>query len=458
MKNLSVTILLLSFVFATVASPVESTTAKNIAITFWNQSSCAAKSGSVHDMQQVTSSTDFSHLYVFTHTHGFVIVAGDDCARPILGFSDESSFNASHIPDVVYQWLKSYDDQIEMAVNQNFTATAEVAAEWSALRAGQVPSMKGTRTVQPLVTAKWGQGSPYNALCPEHLRVGCVAVAMGEIMHFWKYPVQGTGSHSYSDGTHSCAADFGNTTYNWNNMPNTCSGSNNDVATLLYHCGVAVEMEYAQSVSLAYVLNSSAHPYNAENALKTFFGYSQSAHGEYRSDYDKATWMEMLKTDLDAGHPLIYNGYNASNSGGHCFVCDGYNAENYFHFNWGQNGAYDGYFEIDAMTPISSQNFSYNQGAIFSLFPAGTNTIREITSCISIYPNPTSDVVRVISDVDFSSPELRYELYDLSGKLLISNILKSNDEINLSAFAEGVYLLEIFDGESVISSNKIVKK
>lgn len=458
MKNIFVTILLLSLVFTTVASPVEFSIAKNVALTFWNQGSCASKSGVVHDMWQVTSSTNFSHLYVFSHSHGFVIVSGDDCARPILGYSDESPFNASNIPDVVYQWLKSYDEQIEIAVNQHLTATNEIAAEWTSLRAGQAPATKGARTVQPLVTAKWGQGSPYNALCPDHLRVGCVAVAMGEIMHFWKYPVQGTGSHSYSDGTHSCSADFGNTTYNWNNMPNTCSSSNNDVATLLYHCGVAVEMEYAQSVSLAFVLNSSAHPYNAESALKTFFGYSQSAHGEYRSDYDKATWVEMLKTDLDAGHPLIYNGYNASNSGGHCFVCDGYNADNYFHFNWGQNGAYDGYFEIDAMTPISSQNFSYNQGAIFSLFPAGTNAIHENTPAVCIYPNPTCDMVRVTFDDELSSSDLYYELYDVSGRLLISNTLESNDEINLSAFAPAIYLLKFFNEGSVISSRKIVKK
>lgn len=250
MKNIFATIFILSLILTTIAAPVNPSTAKNIALTFWNQGSCAAKSGAVRDMQNVTPTTDFTYIYIYSHAHGFVIVAGDDCARPILGYSDERSFDPSNVPPVVRDWLTAYDRQIENAVNQQFAASNEVASEWETLRAGRCPATKGTQTVAPLVTAKWGQGSPYNALCPENLRVGCVAVAMGQIMHFWKHPVQGTGSHSYSDGTHACSADFGNTTYNWSAMPNTCSSSNNAVATLLYHCGVAVEMEYATNLSL----------------------------------------------------------------------------------------------------------------------------------------------------------------------------------------------------------------
>lgn len=458
MKKMFAIWMALSFVVTALASPVDAETAKNVALTFWNQGPCAMKSGAVVDMQNVTPPTGFSHLYIFSHARGFVIVAGDDCARPILAYSTESSFNGENVPVAISEWLASYDEQIEIAVNQHTEAVQDVSAEWQALRVGQMPQVKGSRAVQPLVTAKWGQGSPYNALCPEHLGVGCVAVAMGQIMHYWKHPVQGTGSHAYNDGTHSLSADFENTIYNWDNMPDVCSSSNSDVATLLFHCGVAVEMEYAASVSLAYVLNSPAHPYNAERALKTFFGYSNSAHGEYRTNYNKTTWMSMLKTDLDAGHPLIYNGFNSSYSGGHCFVCDGYDNNNYFHFNWGQNGSYDGYFEIDAMVPIPSQNFSYNQGAIFDLIPANEIGIQELNCQVQLYPNPTTGIIHLTLDKSAQLPDTYYQLYDFTGKLLKSKKMNPNNEISLSNYPNGIYLLNVIADGHIISSQKIIKK
>lgn len=453
MKKTFSTLFGIFLIFTTIAAPVDANTAKNIALTFWNQSTCAMKAGNVQEMQNVTPATDFAHLYIFSHARGFVIVAGDDCARPILGYSDEGGFNADEMPAVIRDWLASFDEQIESAVNQHATATDAIHSEWVCLLEGRLPATKGTSAVQPLVTAKWGQGSPYNALCPDGLRVGCVAVAMGQIMHYWKHPVHGTGSHSYSDGTHSLSADFENTTYNWSNMPDICSSSNNDVATLLFHCGVAVETAYLANVSSAYVLNSILHPYNAEKAMKTNFGFSPTEHGEYREDYNKATWISMLKADLDAGHPLIYNGYNSSNAGGHCFVCDGYDNNNYFHFNWGLNGSYDGYFEIDAMTP-SNQDFSYNQGAIFSLVPAGGVGIEEVATTASIFPNPTDGLVHVNTT---GTAAQKVQVFDISGKMILERDANGSEfTVDLSNCDTGSYIMRVITDKG-IETCKVVR-
>ena len=303
MKRIIFCIGLILLIYWASSNPINPVKARHLAETFWQQSGCAARSDiSANALMDITAQTEFSHLYIFSNAGGFVILSGDDCANPILAYSTCGGFNPENIPAAVGDWLFTYENRIEDAINQHLEATPEITSQWEMLQSG-----------------------------------------------YWR---------------------------DSNAMPNSCSSANNAVATLLYHCGVAIETNYTSSNSTAYVLYSPSHPFNAETALKEFFGYSVNAHGERRNNYDKATWMSMLKSNLDAGIPIIYNGYNSSYSGGHCFICDGYDANDFFHFNWGLRGNYDGFFEIDDMTP-SNQNFSYDQGAIVDLIPATTEGIEE---------------------------------------------------------------------------------
>ena len=458
MKRISFLIgLVLLMNLGALCHPVSPMKAQRLAETFWQQSGCAARSGlSANTLVDITAQTEFSHLYIFSNVSGFVILSGDDCAKPILAYSTSGGFDTEQIPAAVRDWLYTYEIRIEDAANQHLEATPEIAAQWKLLQSGQWRDSKNAQTVAPIITAKWGQGSPYNALCPPNTPVGCVAVAMGQVMHHWRYPEHGIGSHSYTYNGITHNVDFSNATYDWDAMPNSCSSANNAVATLLYHCGVAIETSYTSSNSTAYVLYSPAHPYNAETALKENFGYSSDAHGELRSRYDKETWMAMLKSNLDAGIPIIYNGFNSSYAGGHCFICDGYDANDFFHFNWGLKGNYDGYFEIDDMTP-SNQDFSYNQGAILDLVPA-TDEIKENTTLEPFaYPNPTSGLFTI----EWNNTNLdacAFRIYDVFGKLLISNNLtKENNTIDLSSQPNGIYFFQLIeDGESA-GFQKIVK-
>ena len=437
--------------------PVGPEKAQQLAETFWQQSGCAIRSGiSANALTDITAQTEFSHLYIFSSADGFVILSADDCAQPILAYSTSGSFDPENIPAPVRDWLFTYESRIEEAVSQQLEATSEIAAQWEMLQSGHWSDAKASQTVSPLITAQWGQSSPYNAACPSNTLVGCVAVAMGQVMHYWQYPEHGTGSHSYTYNGITHSVDFSAATYNWSTMPNSCSSANSAVATLLYHCGVAIETSYTSSNSTAYVLHSAAHPYNAESALKNFFGYSSHAHGELRSNYDKTSWMSMLKSNLDAGIPIIYNGFNSSYSGGHCFICDGYDANDFFHFNWGLKGSYDGYYEIDDMTP-SNQNFSYNQGAIIDLVPSTEAIAETQTSRLLIYPNPTSGVFSIECE-NAPLASCSYCIYDALGKLVISNHLTPETRtIDLSAQPDGIYFLHLMEAVKVVGWQKIVK-
>lgn len=467
MKRVILCVCLFSLVSWASGNPIDSAKAKNYAETFWQQSGCAVKSGIAPSLlTDISAQTEFAHLYIFSNEGGFVILSGDDCAKPVLAYSTSSGFDPENIPDAVRDWLSTYDNRIATAVDRHLEATPKIAAQWDMLEEGRWSAERKDQTVEPLVTAQWGQGSPYNAYCPANTIVGCVAVAMGQLMHYWKYPEHGIGSHSYSSNGTSHSVDFSEATYNWDAMPNSCTGSNNDaVAMLLYHCGVAIETYYTSNNSTAYVLNTLSHPVNAEQALKDFFGYSSELHGERRIRYDKATWMAMLKSNLDEGIPIIYNGFNSSNSGGHCFICDGYDVNDFFHFNWGLKGSYDGFFEIDDMTP-SNQNFSYDQGAILGVVPVtatpptpteGIAHGEKATPKLVVYPNPATGRFFIESQ-NIDDKVCRYRVYDDCGKLLFSdNMANGIGTVDLTDRPDGIYFIHLIVNGKVVSYQKIVK-
>jgi len=330
-------------------------------------------------------------FYVFTaENQGYVIVAGDDRVLPILGYADEGIFDANNIPPNMQKWLEGYKAEIRYAIENNIVASPEIRAEWLALQSGvNVKLQNSASSVAPLISTKWNQSPYYNDLCPydnsEGARTvtGCVATAMAQVMKYWSYPTTGSGFHSYNHSTYgTLSANFGSTSYDWVNMPSQLASSSstaqkNAVATLMYNCGVSVDMDYgvgSAGGSAAYVISSASSGTNCtEYALKTYFDYKSTLLGIKKANYTNANWMNLLNTELDAGRPMVYAGFG---DGGHCFVCDGYDNNNYFHFNWGWGGAYDGYFALNALNPgpggTGGGSYSYNDGqqAVIGIEPA----------------------------------------------------------------------------------------
>lgn len=186
---------------------------------------------------------------------------------------------------------------------------------------------------------------------------GCVATAMAQLMYYHRWPETGTGSHSYAiaDKGLSLSADFGSTTYRWDDMlPAYETGKYTvsqaaAVATLMYHCGVSVDMNYG-------VEGSSASDQNLPGALMSYFGYDKGMTLEYRMFYTDEEWEDMVYGELDAGRPLYYSGATDRNEA-HAFICDGYDGAGLYHFNWGWGGYCDGYFIMTgdgAIDPMGS--------------------------------------------------------------------------------------------------------
>jgi len=297
------------------------------------------------------------YYYVFNidADNGFIIVSGDERAKDVLGYSENGGFDIDNIPASFHYWLSCYQEELEQLALQplNDSLTFFETANIDATRAAQ----SYASSISPLLgNIKWDQGAPYNNLCPNdntaNISVtGCVATGMAQVMRYHKWPEQGTGSYSYTPASvgHVISANFGATTYDWENMSETYTGSEtedqkNAVATLMYHCGVAVSMDYTSG-------ESGANSYSIPNALSTYFGYDPNMKAYVRESYTKAEWMDFIKIELNASRPVLYSG--RSDGGGHLFVCDGYDSNNKFHFNWGWSGSSNGYFEITALNPSS---------------------------------------------------------------------------------------------------------
>ena len=290
-------------------------------------------------------------VYVFNGQEGFVLVSANDDTRAVLGYSDNGRFDATDIPENMQFWLQMYADEL-----------ARYEANKPVLKAGQVALTRSKRaaattypTIVPILgNVEWGQGTPYNNLCPtvggERSVTGCVATAISQIMYVHKYPTKGTGSKTYTSESNNLklSVNFGATTYDWNNMlpyyyNNYNSTQANAVATLMYHVGVAADMDYdpdgsgaASSVALA--------------NLGTYFDYDKGIQTLPKDYMKEEDILNAIVADLEIGHPVYVSGAT-KNQEGHAFVCDGMQSDGYLHINWGWDGMSNGYFALSALDP-----------------------------------------------------------------------------------------------------------
>lgn len=327
--------------------------------------------------------TDRASFYIFDKPEeGYMILSADDSLPLLLADIDGGSFNYDALPDNVRWWLGEYNRQIDWFLSEGFSAEATAETPKRA-------AMKDQReSVAPLVKTQWGQGYPYNMLCPNGGQTGCVATSTAQIVNYHRWPAShGFGQHAYTDRNgQTVSFDFAATEFDWESMADSYSVVTTDkqkqaVATLMKACGVGVDMVYGRT-------ESSATPLHIPYALTTFFGYASCASYILRDTYSAWEWEEAIYQEIACGRPVNYSGHGTA--GGHQFVADGYRTDGMFHLNFGWTGISDGYYRLSAIDPEAlgtgggAGGFNYDQGAVVYVCPISKAEGLKSLSCLYI--------------------------------------------------------------------------
>ena len=108
----------------------------------------------------------------------YAFIANDDSFEPVLGYTDEPV--TGELPPAMKWWMK--------AMNESLATYLINGKALTDLRPAPVYS----EAIEPMITTKWDQGTPYNNLCPEYKEnnikkryvTGCVATAMSQVMNY----------------------------------------------------------------------------------------------------------------------------------------------------------------------------------------------------------------------------------------------------------------------------------
>lgn len=112
-----------------------------------------------------------------------------------------------------------------------------------------------------------------------------------------------------------------------------------------------------------------------------------------------------------------------------------------------------------AYTSISNANGSTNQGVQqpYEFFTLAIDDYKDIGLSMSVYPNLTSEFVRLKVESD-KVENLSFQLYDLSGRLLLNQkVISTETFIPIENLRSGSYFLKVTNNKTEFKTFKIIK-
>lgn len=287
--------------------------------------SSSGKFAEIETMTQVSDSLGNAIFYAINYQGGgFVLLSADNRTEPVLAFSDVNKFSVEAIPQTgVSVWAAMTTDQITELRRTNPAQTPAQSAMWEPENIARTLDTDPTdrpapvcdagheehRTVNPLMQTQWHQYGNFNDRVPlrcttiEQAPVGCLPLAMGQIMKYYEHP-------------------YG---YNWNLITNTDGGD--ETSRLLFNIGTSVGIQYTCEYGSGASTQTMCVPGFAA------FGYPSAIYASYNST--------TVTSELDKGQPvLLKGGQNISGvyTNGHAWVCDGYKYERYCNPDYAEPG------------------------------------------------------------------------------------------------------------------------
>jgi len=437
---------------------------------------------------------------------GFIIMGGSTAFDAVLGFSECGNLDLEKIPDAMEDWVGGYINAVRAVQMADLTENFEDTDEWSMLLSGMdIPAPKDDPII--LMSEKWDQGTPngndYNLYCPvvngQRCYVGCVATALAQIIHYYRFPVNPKGRKSYTTSTNNIqiSVKFDTVFFDYSLMPNTIASTTTmdkrrEISKLGYMCGVAVRMDYDYE-------GSGAHSEDVPDAMYKNFKYEKGSRmyrktsfpheqfgtygsqivywddlvnnptfasvGYYDISYDDETYLNAILSEIEHNRP-VYMSASSSGGGsdrdaaGHAFVVCGHRGGDLskkYYFNWGWGGYGDGWFNLDANNmPISGGmgNFNRRQCVITGMVPqyadstdinfVGIDDVEKpAVELRAAYPNPATYSVNIPYRLSNAADMF---IYTMDGRLVEQRRLEAGDdevEVRVDRLPAGIYIYRV---------------
>lgn len=417
-------------------------------------------------------------LYVLNvPEQGYVVVSGSDCVEPVLAYSTTDTMDANNIPPACQWMLDSYAKYISNIQNNEIAASNEVRGLWKSIEEETFRANPSKYNV--LLDEKWGQGEvdrpSYNIFCPRmnadgsynpsgiyYSYVGCVATAMAQIIHYYKFPVVGgtpqynTASYNWNGNILKYKFAVDSNKFIYDSMPNRIYytdpySKKHQIAKLSYACGVTVRMGYGLD-------GSGTQSSYVPDAFIRYFGYSDKCRQVIRQHYNDNDWLTLIREELNNGRPIYYSGYSLTGEGrdraGHAFVLCGINTQTSkkFYVNWGWDGGSDGWYTFAPASSVETAGgytFTEGHAMVIGIQPKN-ESIAENTQMIEeyAYPNPASSYIMIPANNRMNQMLI---VYSLDGRMVEKTTVPAGTNtfrLDLQHYTSGSYFYR-FNGKAV---------
>lgn len=316
-------------------------------------------------------------FYVFNLVpQGYLVVPAYEILPPVIAYSFTHTFQGknsdenillemlcsdihlrltycSQIPDYVIRnrqllWDAFLQMDLEVIMNRDFQ-------QWPPL---------DTTAYGGWIETSWNQNAPHNKFCPIDLAsgarsvAGCPAVAMAQILNYHETTnnivFNDSDDYYHNYGGNNYWIDNDHITYDFpsflelnvyldtlvNHYQNQISPTEDDIAALIFACGVAAKQVYNPSGSGTFGVNQAFQAY-------VRFGFENI---ELLGNNDPELYNRM-QADIKNSLPVHLAVVNDDWTAGHNLVVDGYNTDDYYHLNFGWGGSYDGWYLLPEEIP-----------------------------------------------------------------------------------------------------------
>ena len=422
---------------------------------------------------------------------GWIMIGGTTATNAVVGYSECGTLEESLLPTPMVCLMNDYAEFVSAIQNIDNGKFSDLP-EWdNLLNEKEIPSAKDDGD-SFLMAETWDQGGDYgrdyNMYSPvvnyKYCPTGCVATALGQICHYYSYPVQPTGSKSYTfedtinNVTHEFSVDYDTVSFDYSLMPNTLTvntpiAKRREVSKLGYMLGISVEMHYKPQ-------GSGANSQDVPDAMRRYFKYKKGVmtyrrasftgqyaymlnYSPYNGAVTDASFFKKLRQELRRNRPVYMGGHSSSGSGrdagGHAWVCDGCqeNNDSLYHMNWGWGGSSNGWFRLLANNmyiPSQGYNFKLMQEHITGMVPPqdsvdfNISTIEGIdgvegVELLPAYPNPATYSVVLPYSVDNAAV---MTIMSVDGKVVETRKVEAGNgrvEVKVNNLPAGIYVYRI---------------